>query len=736
MSSISGKLPIPAFSGKDEDWLKWNARFQAHMKSLGLKDILIGTTTRPEGEGEGVSAQQLAYDKRNTDIFTYLINTCEGEAFTIVNNIKNENGAVAWNHLVARFRSSSETRKRILESELNGMEKRVKSNDHVRAELDKVLSLKQQLEEIGTEVPDSQLYSIIEGMLPREFLTYLTQLRKQKDTSLQEVITEIKLFSDVIRRQDEQDKEHESIQAALAAEGRPGKWRRTMTDDGQVQTRQPNFVSQRNQRFPFPCHNCGKPGHKRAECFKPGGGAHDPTRWRQGRNVNNSAPSINQEWSMVATVMEQEQDQTQEAHLAMGNSHHQYWLVDSGATMSMTNELSDFAELDTTKNFIVKVANNDEIKAIGVGSVRLWVCTTSGQQTRVTLNSVLLVPKLGKRLFSVAAATSQGNKFCFDKEGGTIEGVNGSTIKLTKIGTAKYVLPSIIEQKTDDNSAKLWHQRLGHANHQTLSSAATQGVIPGINFAPMGHQQFCEPCALAKSHRAPQPRHHVPRPEQVGQLIYSDVFGPVNPESMSGKSYAVVFVDATSRMRFVYFMKRKSEVPTILKQFLIEIAALQIHPTRLHSDNGGEYRSKEIADVCTEWKIHQTFTAPHSPAQNGVAERSWRTLLEKTRCLLFQAAMGNEFWTAAMQAATYATNRIPSQSIHDKTPFELWVGKPPTLPHMKTFGCDAYVHKEGHTKKLDERSWKGKFIGYDTHEGTHLGSTDKASKAEQKCAVQ
>ena len=51
--------------------------------------------------------------------------------------------------------------------------------------------------------------------------------------------------------------------------------------------------------------------------------------------------------------------------------------------------------------------------------------------------------------------------------------------------------------------------------------------------------------------------------------------------------------------------------------------------------------------------------------------------------------------------------------LEDKTPQEVWIGKKPSLSHLRVFGCDAYVHvpKEKRTK-LDIKSEKCIFIGY------------------------
>lgn len=58
-------------------------------------------------------------------------------------------------------------------------------------------------------------------------------------------------------------------------------------------------------------------------------------------------------------------------------------------------------------------------------------------------------------------------------------------------------------------------------------------------------------------------------------------------------------------------------------------------------------------------------------------------------------------------------NISPSSALEDKTPREVWIGKKPSLSHMRVFSCDAYVHvpKEKRTK-LDNRSERCIFSWY------------------------
>ena len=51
-----------------------------------------------------------------------------------------------------------------------------------------------------------------------------------------------------------------------------------------------------------------------------------------------------------------------------------------------------------------------------------------------------------------------------------------------------------------------------------------------------------------------------------------------------------------------------------------------------------------------------------------------RTLIEKVRCLLSNAALPYLFWVEAAMMACYLVNHSPSTAIEKKTPHEVWSG--------------------------------------------------------------
>ncbi len=157
--------------------------------------------------------------------------------------------------------------------------------------------------------------------------------------------------------------------------------------------------------------------------------------------------------------------------------------------------------------------------------------------------------------------------------------------------------------------------------------------------------------------------------------------------------------------KFTAYMQTKGLYKALLGK---EIVPEEIAPL-------SEYISKRFKDYCRDSKIKQEFTVPETPQHNGVAERFNRTLVEMGRSLLIQAKLPKRYWVRALSTAAHIRNvTVTANSNQGKNLFELFTGKSPRRNHLRVFGCTVYVMKrKTNLKKLDSRSVKAKFIGYD-----------------------
>ena len=285
----------------------------------------------------------------------------------------------------------------------------------------------------------------------------------------------------------------------------------------------------------------------------------------------------------------------------------------------------------------------------------------------------------------------------------------------TRSGCGDGVSLSNFSASLSSNKAKLWllHCRLGHPSFSVLKV-----MFPSLfdNLKP--EMLHCEVCQLAKHHRVSYPLSNN-KASFPFQLIHTDVWGPSRVPNISGARWFVSFIDDCSRVTWLFLMKNKSDVSTILPVFLKMINTQFGEKVKIiRSDNGTEFFNLTLGSFFQKEGIIHQSPCVDTPQQNGVAERKNRHLLDMTRTLLFQNKVPKSYWGEAVLTAAHLINRIPSRVLDHKEPilvltkFFPQVPQPNSIP-PKIFGCPAYVHILAHQRsKLDARALKCVFIGY------------------------
>jgi hypothetical protein len=141
----------------------------------------------------------------------------------------------------------------------------------------------------------------------------------------------------------------------------------------------------------------------------------------------------------------------------------------------------------------------------------------------------------------------------------------------------------------------------------------------------------------------------------------------------------------------------------------------------LRSDNGGEFTSKEFMDYCSSHGIKRQFSVARTPQQNRVVERKNKTIQEMARTMLMDSKLTNIFWTQEVHTIVHIQNRVMLRNNTNKTPYELWKGRPTNVKHFRFFGSKCYIKREdGRMGNFDSHVDKGILVGY--------SSTTKAYK--------
>ena len=103
--------------------------------------------------------------------------------------------------------------------------------------------------------------------------------------------------------------------------------------------------------------------------------------------------------------------------------------------------------------------------------------------------------------------------------------------------------------------------------------------------------------------------------------------GPSIPETDDGNKYVLVAVDYFTRWTEAYGI-RNQEAATVAKKLVDKVFCRFSPPEQLHSDQGRQFESDFIQELCKLLQVRKTRTTPYHPQCNGVVERFNRTLLD------------------------------------------------------------------------------------------------------------
>ena len=260
----------------------------------------------------------------------------------------------------------------------------------------------------------------------------------------------------------------------------------------------------------------------------------------------------------------------------------------------------------------------------------------------------------------------------------------------------------------------LMHRRCIHWNTSMLSKMSKNRAIDLVSKEVAETICVCEVCKAAKAtlKAVSKTRESEPETTKPFSRVWTDVKGKVDADFW-GNKYVITFTCEVTRWTCVYFCQKKSQAKDRLKEFIQWVKRMGHKVDRMQSDGGGEYTSNENAKVlsefqviCLEHDIEQNFTAAHTPAQNGVAERVNRTLVEHARCLLIDAGLSSSFWSLAVKHVAYCRNRLWHQKHQvsanvGSSAYQHLHGKAPKLGNLRVFGSDAW--------KLDHEHRSGSF---------------------------
>ena len=211
----------------------------------------------------------------------------------------------------------------------------------------------------------------------------------------------------------------------------------------------------------------------------------------------------------------------------------------------------------------------------------------------------------------------------------------------------------------------------------------------------------------------------------------------MNVPSLAGAKYFLLFKDDFSYFRTVYFLKHKSEAVDKLNIFLNLVENQFDRRVKvMKSDNGTEIKNARSRDIFEQLGIFHERSVSYTPQQNGRIEREMRTIVEAARAEIYAKDLGISLWAEALNYSVFTINQTGTSSVTGKSPADLWFGRRVSLHYMKSFGCEYYMMIPDHQRrKMNEKSKKGIFVGYDIEEHGYRIYFPDQRQVEVSCNV-
>ena len=102
----------------------------------------------------------------------------------------------------------------------------------------------------------------------------------------------------------------------------------------------------------------------------------------------------------------------------------------------------------------------------------------------------------------------------------------------------------------NENSAFLWHQRLGHISKERMMRLVKNEILPQLDF---GDWDVCVDCIKGKQTKHISKNSTI-RSNELLELIHTDICGLFDIPSWSGEKYFITFIDEFSHYCYLYLL--------------------------------------------------------------------------------------------------------------------------------------------------------------------------------------
>ena len=191
-------------------------------------------------------------------------------------------------------------------------------------------------------------------------------------------------------------------------------------------------------------------------------------------------------------------------------------------------------------------------------------------------------------------------------------------------------------------------------------------------------RMWCKTCSHCAARKNPTHTRRAPLQSMLAgypmQIVAVDIVGPF-PSGESGNTYVLVASDYFSRWVEAYGIPNQEAV-TVATKLVDELFCRFSIPEQIHSDQGRQFESNLVQEICKLLHVNKTRTTPYHPQSDGLVERFNRTLISMLATTVHELSVE---WDKCLKKVCMAYNT----SVHPSTgftPFFLMFGRQAKLP--------------------------------------------------------
>jgi hypothetical protein len=682
-----------------ENYTTWKVDMKVLLIDRGCWEFVVGESKPPtKDESE---RDRRNYELRKARAYTSIYQAVERKFQLLISNTTD--GKIAWDTLKQNFEPTSRARLAGLIDEFYDL-RFYPDSETIGLFIKKVNEKALQVKDAGFDIPEILKCFQFIRRLPPEYENLVQSLYRLDDKEFSALNIESQLVSEYGRIQQKKKDEGNGVADAYITKTRILKNTKQGTYSGR-ELGQFNSKERPVQQGNFlgPCWKCKKMGHKMTHCK-----SNVKERMHREHYKRLSKPE-----DLYYSEVGREPPPTGD-----GRSRTE-WLIDSAATSHFCNQRDLFIDFRPLSATHAKIGDrNANLQVTGIGTVNL-ILIDSNRHVNLKLSNVLYAPDIRRNLIGGANIDIAKYKIIWANNKMVIYNENNEYFCTVRRKGKLYVVyaypgkSSSKECNICNLDIELLHKRCCHINVLLLQEMCRNKIVNGLDKIG-GKLVSCEICGIAKSTRNSFKSLKECQTREVLDLIHMDLWGPAPVKSLGGKKYFLSIIDDYSRKIDIYTIKDKTEVLACFKDYLVKSEReLGIKLKAIRTDNGLEFANQAFENYLSDLGIKIQRTSVYTPEQMGVCERFNRTAMNGVRAMLLDSGLKPNFWGEALNTFVYIRNRCPHPLLKNKTAYEIWTSRKPSIKHFRIFGSLAYVHvPKLKRNKLEPRAKLGIFVGY------------------------